>query len=134
MAKGKYAARTSISVERSKAELEKTIKRWGADEYRAGWSARAKSELIDFSYENCSIRMHMTMTDDEQENRRRWRSMVLVVKAKLESVETGISTFQEEFMAHIVMANGKTLAENIMPRLLEAAQSGKRLMLNVGQP
>ena len=56
---------------------------------------------------------------------RRWRAMILVVKAKLESVETGISTFQEEFMAHIIMANGKTIGENILPRLLESSRDGK---------
>ena len=39
----------------------------------------------------------------EQERRRLWRALLLNIKAKLEAVESGISVFDEEFMAHIVL-------------------------------
>jgi hypothetical protein len=40
---------------------------------------------------------------------------VLAVKAKLISVADGIETFEEAFMAHVVMPDGRTVAETITP-------------------
>ena len=44
-----------------------------------------------------------------EEVRRRWRALLLVIKAKLESVESGIETFEEAFASQIVLANGQTV-------------------------
>lgn len=56
----------------------------------------------------------------EQATRQRWRALLLVVKAKLEAVESGISTFENEFLAHIVLPSGGTVAEWLVPQLQEA--------------
>lgn len=54
----------------------------------------------------------------EQACRSRWRALLLSVKAKLESVEIGISEFEEEFLAHIVdPATGRTVGEDIVPQI-----------------
>lgn len=39
----------------------------------------------------------------EAEVRRRWRALLLCIKGKLEAVESGITTFEEEFLAHLVL-------------------------------
>ena len=56
----------------------------------------------------------------EKAIRQRWRALLLVTKAKLEAVDAGISTFEEEFMAHIMLPNGATIAEWAGPQI-EAA-------------
>ena len=61
----------------------------------------------------------------EQATRQCWRALALVVKAKLEAVEANIATFEEEFMAHIVMPDGKTVAEHARPMIASAYKSGK---------
>ena len=53
----------------------------------------------------------------DQEKRRRWRALLLVVKAKLEAVQSGISTLEREFFSDIVLPNGRTLSEAIIPML-----------------
>jgi len=53
----------------------------------------------------------------EQEVRRRWRSLVLAVKAKLVAVQDEIATFEQEFLAYAVAADGKTVGEHIIPQL-----------------
>lgn len=53
----------------------------------------------------------------EQGCRQRWRALALAIKAKLEAVECGIVTFDQEFLAHIVAAGGKTVGEQIIPML-----------------
>src|SRR6185312_8064626 len=45
----------------------------------------------------------------EQACRQRWRALALVIKAKLEAVESGITVFEDEFLAHIVLPYGKTV-------------------------
>jgi len=47
------------------------------------------------------------------EERRRWLALLLVIKAKLEAVESGIITFEEEFLAHVVMPDGRTVLQHV---------------------
>jgi hypothetical protein len=68
----------------------------------------------------------------QSEEMRRWRALALAVKAKLEVVESGIATFEEEFMAHIVMPDGRTVGEHVAPRIEEAYTSGQPLALLPG--
>ena len=43
----------------------------------------------------------------EQACRQRWRALALSIKAKLESVESGIEEFESAFMAQVVMPSSK---------------------------
>lgn len=61
----------------------------------------------------------------EQENRQRWRALCLAIKAKLEAVQSGITTFEDEFMAHIMLPGGKTVSEMAAPVIENAYKSGK---------
>ncbi len=53
----------------------------------------------------------------EQGCRQRWRALALAIKAKLEAVECGIVTFDQEFLAHIVGPDGRTVGETIIPMI-----------------
>jgi len=55
----------------------------------------------------------------EQACRQRWRALALAIKAKLEAVESGITGFEEEFLSHIIMADGKTIGEHIVPQVAQ---------------
>jgi hypothetical protein len=61
----------------------------------------------------------------EQACRQRWRALCLSIKAKLESVESGIEEFESAFMAQVVMPDGKTISETITPMIEQAYKSGK---------
>ena len=60
-----------------------------------------------------------------KEEKRRWRALLLVVKAKLEAVETGIATFEDEFLAYTVLPGGKTVGEIVTPKLSRVYQTGE---------
>ena len=68
----------------------------------------------------------------KQAIRQRWRALVLCIKAKLEAVECKITTFEEEFMANIVMADGTTIGEHILPRLDDICATGNMPRLLMG--
>jgi hypothetical protein len=153
---GKYAENTEVSQEKSRAEIETTLRRYGADAFSYGWEeSRA---VIAFRAKNRQIRFVITMPDRndpkfkeykrgynthfrtpeasyemwEKAARQRWRALALVVKAKLEAVDAGISEFEEEFLAHIVLPDGSTVGTQIKPHIEKAYMSGtmpKFLML-----
>ena len=49
----------------------------------------------------------------------------MVIKAKLEAVESGISIFEEEFLAHLVLPDGKTVGQFMLPQVEAAYETGK---------
>jgi hypothetical protein len=55
----------------------------------------------------------------------RWRALLLIVKAKLEAVDSGIVTFEQEFLPHIVMPGGHTVYEATAPAIERAYVSGQ---------
>lgn len=61
----------------------------------------------------------------EQAKKSKARALLLVVKAKLESVESGIETTEQAFLANVVMADGFTVYERIAQPIALEYQSGK---------
>jgi hypothetical protein len=60
----------------------------------------------------------------EQAVKQKWRALALVVKAKLEAVESGITTFEEEFLAHIVLPGGQRVGTWLIPQVGKAYETG----------
>ena len=138
----RFAENTSVSVEKSKAEIERVLQRYGAEQFIHGWDQH--NAYIGFRMEQRQIKFviplptkgapvftktperRMTRTADgalaawEQACRQRWRALALVIKAKLEAVESGITEFEDEFLAHIVLPNGETAGEFLRPQIAMA--------------
>ena len=53
----------------------------------------------------------------EQACRQRWRALVLMVKGKLEGIECGIATIENEFLAYACLPNGQTVGQWIQPQM-----------------
>lgn len=140
----RFAQHSSVSPERSRAEIEQLLKRYGATTF--GYATSEKEAMVQFRHKDRVVRFQIPMPTDkdvavtasgryrndskyeifrEQAIRQRWRALMLVIKAKLEAVETGITTFEQEFLAHIVMPDGKTVGAHILPAVAAAYDSGK---------
>jgi len=133
----RYASTTTVAVEKSKRVIEDVLRQHGADQYHTGWDATR--DIIEFGWQGKQIRFVLPrpnrkdyarseagrlrttrQTDDaiDQADRQRWRALYLVVRAKLEAVEAGISIFEEEFMAFIVVpGQNQTVGEILLPRI-----------------
>ena len=146
----RFAQHTEVSVEKSRVEIEKLITRYGATSTafmsapgRAIIVFEAKERRIMFELplprqdEKRFTHARVGRGDDlrprsaekamaswEQACRQSWRALALVIKAKLEAVEAGITTFEDEFLAHIVMPDGATVSSHIRPRIDAIYQSG----------
>lgn len=133
----KYAEGTAVTSDKSRAEIERTLLRYGATGFMYGWQGSAA--MVAFEAKGRSIRFLLPLPDRtdrqythhsrgmrtieaahdqwEQACRQRWRALALVIKAKLEAIESGITTFESEFLAHFMTADGKTVGEHIIPQL-----------------
>ena len=143
-----FAENTSVPIERSKVEIESMLIRYGADQFVSGWGER--EARIQFRAHGRFVRFVLPLPKKDeqrftqharyewktrsaaeaqkawdQELRRLWRALALVCKAKLEAVQSGIVSFEDEFMAHIVLPDGKTVAEHARPMIASAYDSGK---------
>lgn len=146
-----YAESTSVSVERSQAEIQRLLTRYGADEI-AVMTGRDRA-AIGFLLRGLMVEIRITFPDRdakefretpggrrrrdedaafrawEQACRARWRSLSLVLKAKLEAVDAGISTFEREFLPDVVVgfSDGRrvTIGDRIIGQLPEIASSGQ---------
>lgn len=127
-----YAEGTVVSAEKSRAEIETTLARYGADSF--GYMTDTIRSTVYFQCKGRVIRIQIEKADGaklkrtggqsyryptdiqraawvEGENHRRWRALLLVIKAKLEAIQSGIATFEAEFLPYTVMANGLTVTE-----------------------
>lgn len=60
----------------------------------------------------------------EQAVRQRWRALALVIKAKLEAIASEISTFDDEFLANIVLPDGSVTGDWMRPQVAEVYRTG----------
>lgn len=149
----RYAENTSVPSDQSRMEIERTIRKYGASGFSYKWIDRPGKSMamIEFGMGNRCIRFVLVMPDRnefdttetgrqrkpnqveleyEKAIRQRWRALALVVKAKLEAVESGITTFEHEFMAHIVLPDGKTVADHVIPSI-QVAYNSKQVEKNL---
>lgn len=106
MAGRPYAEGTKVPVGQSRAELERILERYGAEAFMYGTDGGRA--VIQFRAHARLVRFDLPLADlNDQEVRRRWRALVLVVKSKLEAVATGIVTFEEEFLGMSCCLTGR---------------------------
>ena len=144
MTGGKYAADTSVPVSKSRDEIERTLARFGATAF-AYFSNSAGQVAISFEIANLRVQMHMQLppredyelsptgrrrsaqtaeAEWEKACRQRWRSLANGIKAKLALVDDGISSVEREFLADVVIADGQTVGQKLLPELRGIARSG----------
>lgn len=129
-----YAEKTKVPVIQSRLEIEKTLQRYGATSF--AFAQDGDRAMVGFRMNKRQLRFTLTMPKgfDGQTERQRWRALVLVIKAKLEAVTAGITVFDDEFMAHIVMPNGQTVADLVRDQIEAAYQSGQQPPLLIFRP
>jgi hypothetical protein len=146
MTKGTYAAGTAVPVAQSRAEIESTLSRYGADEF--GFAQSASTGVVMFVFAGRQYRISAPMPDRddrdirltptgrtrtsnqrvevlEAERRQRWRALLLIIKGKLQAVETGIVSWEQEWGTYTVLPDGRTAGDYLDSAISEAYESGQ---------
>ncbi len=124
-----YGEHTKVPFDRTVAEIIAMLRKAGA--MQIGQVEEPDRLTILFAMADRQVRFRVSWSGDRSQ-RQRARALMLVIKAKLESVESEVETFEEAFLANVVMANGATVYERISEPLALEYQTGKPAMMLEG--
>ena len=121
----RYAEGTKVSVSRTKVAIDELLERHGAHQRILGTDDIRGINLVAFTLGGRQVRFELPhCRDDPREQRRVWRALLLVIKAKLELVAGGDSTVDNEFLPNIVLPNGQTVGSVIGAHIDQAYATG----------
>lgn len=129
-----YAERTEVPVAKTRAEIERLLETHKAKQYGTAVDYDLLMARVQFRLHDRIVRFVIALPDRkklgdgvryERAERQRWRALLLVIKAKLESVENAIETFEHAFLSQIVMPNDRTVAEIVIPLVAESYKTSK---------
>lgn len=134
-----YAKKTDVAVSKTKGEIDALLRKHKAVGF--GVFEELEKATMVFEMQNRRIVFYLPLpkrgdpaystymqgavrfsrTADaaekrwEQACRSRWRALFLCIKAKLESIESKIETFDDAFMAHVMMPDGQRFSAIAKP-------------------
>jgi hypothetical protein len=145
----RFATNTDVPVERSRSEIEGTLRRYGCDDIVVGQSVRTRRAFVQFFYRKLHLEVSITLPDAaaerfrltpskrrrrterdataewEKECRQQWRILLLLLKAQLEAVENGIMQPWEAFLPWLCLPDGDTVGKRMAGGIAELLASGK---------
>jgi hypothetical protein len=148
-----YAAGTDVSIIRSIGELDKLLTKYGATGFAYGRDDTTARTRVMFRIADRTCRFEIEKPDvaefsrthtgrprelqaatqfADQEEKRRWRGLVLVVKALLVGVTDGVISLSDAFLPYTVLPGGGTVGEWFEPQLDTIAATGQMPALMPG--
>lgn len=136
----KYAEGTDVSISRSVAELEKLVTKYGASGFSYGRDDVDGFAQVVFRIQDRIIRFRIERPNPKDaafrltpsgrsrslegatelamaEEKRRWRGLVLVIKALLVAVADDVLTLSDAFLPYTMLPGGDTFGEWAAPQL-----------------
>lgn len=156
-----FAVGTKVSVEKTRAELDTLLSKYGATARGIVVKDLAGVAQVAFVLRGLPYRLDVPLPKmgngepesaprgwrvwgdlerelwhvkkHEQACRERWRVLLLLVRAKLEAVRLGMSTVEKEFMPDLVLDNGETVYHELGASIQRALAAGMPLSLGDGR-
>ena len=120
-----YAEKTLVPVVDTIAEIRRVIVKHGGAQFVFG--VGDDRVMVGFTKDSRQVRLQVGQDPkQEQRNKASCRALLLVTKAKLEAVAAGVSVFEDEFLAHIVLPDGKLVGSQARVALA-AAYEGREM-------
>ena len=150
---GRFAEQTEVPTSKTRGEIEEMLAEFGAKGVLMGVDYETGETMLQFIARDRLVKFILTMPQlnefrltavkkevrseeamwkaYHQACRQRMRQLKLVLKAKLESIETNIETFEQAFLANVVWPDGRTTHELIAAEITTAYETGKMRDLNL---
>jgi hypothetical protein len=141
---------TDVSVSKSQDQLRKTIMAHKGSSFmclserangintllnREGFQAMVVIEgkvytiRVMATLKDSKRRLTEIQTQDfnERESRRIWRVLYYHMKSVFEAADSGVMEFRELMLPYVVVGDGRTIAQHILPKLAESVAAGRLL-------
>lgn len=140
-----YAEHTKVPVERTRAEIERALEKAGASQFISGWDSKEGVGRVRCELEGVYLQFEIRAPDPKEferdsagrlraeealrsaldkELKRRWRVLLLLIKAKLEAITLGQSSVRSEFLANVLLPDQSTVDEWLASQIEEAYAKG----------
>lgn len=149
----KYAEGTTVSISKTHDEIRSLLTKYGADGFMVGEHNGVAQLAFAMRGRQIRFRMPLPRPQDKEalyagskrrtdaqawayvdgESRRKWRALLLSIRAKLESAHSGIETFEDAFLAQTVLPDGRTMGEYAAEQL-PTALANRRMPPLLGGP
>jgi len=143
-----FAEGTSVSVDASVQELKKMLEKYGIEEYLT--HQKKNQTIVAFKLHGRGFRFTVPMPDPEakrfvyvpgstyrkrtaaqqeeaykKEVARRWRVLVMEIKARLVAIDEGWAAFEEQFLDETLLPDGRTVKEWVNSEFTQVQLEGK---------
>lgn len=139
-----YVRGASITCAASREEIQGMLAGYGATGFHCGW--KDGGAAVAFTAGDRQFRFVLALPGQagdplqsrrtgpdrqsaEEVSRRRWHKLSMLIRAKLEAVDSGIATFDEEFLAYMVVPGGNTVFQDVAPAIDTAYATALRTPL-----
>lgn len=130
-----YARKTKVPVGRSRAEIEKLLRDWGADAIRWTDLWREGAMTLEFVWRHEEsdylARFHMVL-EEESGAQVEHRILLIWLKGCFNAVESGLVDAETIFLPFLVGKDGQTVAQAALPRLRMLLEGGASALLGPG--
>jgi hypothetical protein len=140
-----YAEKTKVTVEKSRIELDALLGKNGAKQRGIAVDEAVNRAIVMFTLNDRRYKLEIPLPfpptgnaatvrllrRHAQESRSRWRAMVMLLRAKFESIRLDISTPEDEFLSALVLPNGETAGQAVgqyMTQLIKAGYQGPMML------
>jgi hypothetical protein len=133
-----FAATTEVPVDKTRLEVEKLLIKRKAERFAYMYGADEAIIAFELSGRHYAFHLPLPRRGDydrtalgkprsaggrdkvlDQALRSRWRALLLIIKAKFEAVDAGVTTIEDEFLAHTVTPSGRTVGDVLRITLAE---------------
>lgn len=105
-----YAGRTDVPIERSQQDIERLLKQQGAGRFFRGEDEGRVVIACDLKDRKLMFELPLpdpatTRSEEKRERimRAKWRALLLCIKAKFVSIESGVESFEDAFLAQLIV-------------------------------
>ena len=146
-----YAKGTKVSPSKTELEIRQALCEFGVVDVALLTAGSTRSAAVLFVLDKRQYRLRVPLPDPddseftqtthkrprklpegqrrqrvEQATKERWRALLLLVKAKLQAIRLGVTTFESEFLGSVTLTpDGQTVADFLLPRLAQAIEKNQ---------
>lgn len=133
----KYAQGTSVPVERSIAELKRICEKYGASNFGFLQSDSTAAVFFKFDHRMYRMDLHFQLPSKtagissteikkmKAEERRKWRVLILTIKAMFVSIESEVFDSCTLFQPFTLLPDNTVIGERMNPQIDQAYQTGR---------